>query len=243
MSQIRETAEIFQRILRLKSFPVGIKLCQRPEELSKGKIPTEKLSLCQMVKLASQGKWQLSCPKDQMGCFTAQLILGFRPQTEKDVEHHIKQFTDDREIAENILVVKPKFKAGEIEGILVGPLENFEPDIVVLIIDSAQALPLIEAYGSTTGKDLSFRNGTSSALCSYGVVVSHQTQLPNLAIPCVGAKRYGLFQDYELIFTIPSKYLEVIAQALLKLEETNKLHIPIVNGFLSPTKPVNYLLG
>jgi len=147
MSQIRETAEIFQRILRLKSFPVGIKLCQRPEELSKGKVPTEKLSLCQMVKLASQGKWQLSCPKDKMGCFTAQLMLGFRPQSEKDIEHHIKQFTDNREIAENILVVKPKFKTGEIEGILVGPLENFEPDVAVLIIDSAQALPLLEAYG------------------------------------------------------------------------------------------------
>ena len=243
MNKLQEIAEVYQRTLKLKTFPVGLKLCKNTEELSKGKIPIEKLTLCQMVKLSSQGKWQLSCPKDKMGCFTAQLILGFRPQTEKDVEHHIKQFTDNREIAESILAVKPKFKTDEIEGILVGPLENFETDIAVLIIDSAQALPLIEAYGSTTGKDLSFRNGTSSALCSYGVVVSHQTQLPNLAIPCVGAKRYGLFQDYELIFTIPNKYLEVIAQALLKLEETNRLHLPIVNGFLSPTKPVNYLLG
>ena len=239
----KEMAEIFNRILALRLYPVGVKLCKSENELTVGKIPIEKLSFCQMVKLAGQGKWQLACPKDQMGCFTAQLMFGFRPQIEKDVEHHMKQFTDNREIAEAIIANKPKFKMNEIEGILTGPLGNFEPDLVILIVDSAQALPLIEAYGAATGNDLSFRNGTSSALCSYGAIVAYQTQQPNLSIPCIGAKRYGLFQDYELIFTMPLESAKKIASTLLEFEQTNRLHLPIVNGFISPNKPVNYLLG
>jgi len=242
MSKTKEIAEVFKRTLALKSNPVAVKFCQSSEELKAGTIPSEKLTFCQMVKLAAQGKWQLSCPKDQMGCFTAQLIFGFRPQGEKDVEHHMKQFTDNREIAENVIAVKPKFKLGEIEGILVGPLENFEPNLVILIVDSGQSLPLIEAYGIATGKDLSFRNGVSSALCSYGAVVSYQTKKPNLSIPCIGAKRYGLFQDYELIFTMPFELAKTISNALLELERTNRLHLPIVQAFISPTKPVDYLL-
>ncbi|MEO0093352.1 MAG: DUF169 domain-containing protein [candidate division WOR-3 bacterium] len=239
MSQ-KEMAEVFKRTLALKSYPVGVKFCRNSKELKTGKFPSEKLTFCQMVKLAGQGKWQLSCPKDQMGCFTAQLIFGFRPQTEKDIEHHMKQFTDNREIAENMIAVKPKFKLGA--GILVGPLENLEPDLVMLIVDSGQALPLIEAYAAATGKDLSFRNGVSSALCSYGAVVAYQTQKPNLSIPCIGAKRYGLFQDNELIFTIPFETVKMIEEKLLELEKTNRLHIPIVQGYLSPTKPIDYLL-
>jgi hypothetical protein len=47
-------------ILRLRQFPVGVKLCQRAEELNDGKIPSEKLTFCQMIKLAGQGKWQLA---------------------------------------------------------------------------------------------------------------------------------------------------------------------------------------
>lgn len=242
MNRIKEVAEIFKRTLCLRLYPVGVKLCKRLDELSSGKIPSEKLTLCQMVKLASQDKWQLSCPKDYMGCRTAQFILGFRLQEEKDIDHHMRQFTGDREIAKNMIAAKPKFKLGEIEGIVVGPLGNFEPDLVILIVDSAQTLPLIEAYAVATGNDLSFRNGVSSALCSYGVVVSYQTQQPNLSIPCFGAKRYGLFQDYELIFTIPFDSAVTISNVLLEFEKTNRLHLPVLNAFISPTKPIDYLL-
>lgn len=242
MNGMTELADVFQRTLRLKSYPVGVKFCSSLDELNNGKVPTEKISFCQMVKLVSQGKWRLSCPKDRMGCFTAQMIFGFRPQSEKDVEYHIKQFTDKREIAESMIACKPKFKVGEIEGILVGYLGDYTADLVVLIVDSAQALPLIEAYVVSTGKDISFRNGVSSALCSYGVVVSYQTGEPNLSIPCVGAKRYGLFQDYELAFTVPFEVAQTLANTLVEFEKTDKLHLPVVSGYLSPIKPFNYLI-
>jgi len=58
----------------------------------------------------------------------------------------------------------------------------------------------------------------------------------------VGAKRYGLFQDNELVFTLPLDSALKIKEGLLMLEKTNRLHLPIVNGFLSPTKPVDYLI-
>ncbi|MCM8827452.1 MAG: DUF169 domain-containing protein [Candidatus Omnitrophica bacterium] len=242
MEDFKKISDELKRILSLKSYPVAVSFCRSMDELTKGKLPTEKLTFCQMVKLASQGKWKLSCPEDYMGCFTAQMIFGFRAPNEKDLKHHMMQFTDNEEIANKIIAVKPKLKLSEIKGILVGPLEDFEPDFVILILDSAQALVIIEAYGSITGEDFSFRNGTSSALCSYGVVVSYQTNKPNLSVPCVGAKRYGLFQDTELAFILPWESTKKIYQSLLELERTSRVHLPIVNGFLSPTIPVNYIL-
>lgn len=242
MEELRKISSELKRILSLKSYPVAVKFCKTDGDLAEGKIPTEKLTFCQMVKLASQGKWKLSCPSDYMGCFTAQMIFGFRPPDEKDLKHHMMQFTDNQEIAKKIIEAKPKLNLGEIKGLLVGPLEDFVPDFVILIVDSAEALVVIEAYGAVTGEDLSFRNGTSSALCSYGVVVAYQTNKPNLSVPCVGAKRYGLFQDNELAFVLPWDSTKRVYESLLELEKTSRLHLPIVNGYLSPTIKVDYLL-
>ncbi|MEO0098971.1 MAG: DUF169 domain-containing protein [candidate division WOR-3 bacterium] len=226
-----------KEILSLKGHPVGVKFCRTAEELNRGKIPTEKITFCQMVKISSQGGYFFSCPKEQMGCLTAQFIFGFRAVEEVDIEHHQKQFGINRETAERLIAIKPKLRIGEIKGILVAPLGEFEPELVILILDSAQALPMLEVVAAVTGKDFSFRNGISSALCSYGAVVSYQTQEPNLSIPCFGAKRFGLFQDSELVFTLPWTLVEKILPTLEKWRATNQIHLPIVQAYRSPTNP------
>jgi uncharacterized protein (DUF169 family) len=231
-----------ERILRLRTHPVGVKLCEKEEDLARGSVPSAKVSLCQMVKGAAHGGWTLACPKDQMGCFTAQMILGFREAGEKDVEHHRAQFAKDAEIARALMEIKPKLGVGAIEGVLVGPLNDFEPHLLILLVDAHQALGLIGAFAYSRGEALQFTNGVSSAVCSYGVVFSHQTQRPNLTVPCVGSKRYGLMQDHELIFTLPFAMAEEMLGNMKEMQAAKKFPIPIVSGFLSPTIPVNYLV-
>ena len=231
-----------ERILRLRTHPVGVRLCEKAEDLARGSVPSAKVSLCQMVKGAAHGGWTLACPKDQMGCFTAQMILGFREAGEKDIEHHQAQFAKDAEIARALMEIKPKLGLGAIEGVLVGPLGDFEPHLLILLVDAHQALGLIEAFAYSRGEALPFTNGVSSAVCSYGVVYVHQTQKPNLTVPCVGSKRYGLMQDYELIFSFPFAVAEEMLENMKEMQATKKFPIPIVSGFLSPTIPVNYLV-
>jgi uncharacterized protein (DUF169 family) len=237
-----ELSPEFQRLLRLRTYPVGVRLCPSEEELTQGRVPAVKLTLCQMIKGAAHASWQLACPREQMGCFTAQLILGFRQQTEKDVEHHMRQFTDDEQVARRMIENKPKLPFGQMAGVLTGPLGGFPPDVVVFVVDALQALGLIEAYTYSTGESLSFVNGVSSAACSYGVVAAYQSGKPNLAIPCVGAKRYGQLQDNELLFTVPLAAAETMLANAQAMERGGKWPIPIVGGFLSPTIPVNYVL-
>lgn len=242
LMNLPESSREFQRLLRLRTYPVGVRLCPAEEELAQGKVPAVKLTLCQMIKGAAHAGWQLACPKDQMGCFTAQLILGFRQQTEKDVEHHVRQFTDDEQVARRMIENKPKLPFGQMAGVLTGPLGEFPPDVLVFVVDALQALGLIEAYTYSTGESLSFVNGVSSAACSYGVVAAYQSGKPNLAIPCVGAKRYGQLQDNELLFTVPLAVAETMLANAQAMEQGGKWPIPIVGGFLSPTIPVNYVL-
>ena len=239
---MKDISEIFQRILRLKLYPVGVKFCKKSNELKIGKIPNEKLSFCQMVRIVSQSKWTLACPSDQMGCTIAQVNFGFRKPDESDIQLYLQRLTDKREIAQSIINVKPKLKPNEIKGLLFGPLEKFEPDVIFLIIDSAQALVLMRAYGVATGNDLTFRTGASSNVCAYGGIISYNTLLPNLTIPCAGAKRHGLYQDNELIFVTPLQTAKTIADTMLHMEKINTLSFPIIQGYLSSSKPVDYLI-
>jgi len=241
-TNLSESSREFQRLLRLRTCPVGVRLCSSEEDLAQGKVPAVKLTLCQMIKGAAHAGWQLACPKDQMGCFTAQLMLGFREQTEEDVEHHVRQFTDNKQVARRMIENKPKLPFGQMAGVLTGPLGGFSPDVVVFVVDALQALGLIEAYTYSTGENLSFVNGVSSAACSYGVIATYQSGRPNLSIPCVGAKRYGQLQDNELLFTVPLAVSEAMLANAQAMEQGGKWPIPIVGGFLSPTIPVNYVL-
>jgi len=240
---MKQMAVDLEGLLRLSTHPVGVRLCEETKDLSGERIPAAKVSLCQMVKGAAQGGWRLACPKEQMGCFTAQMILGFREPGEKDVEHHQKQFVKDGEVARSLMEIKPKLSVGAIAGVLVGPLGDFEPHLMILLVNAHQALGLIEAFAYSRGEALPFTNGVSSAVCSYGVVYVHQTQKPNLTVPCVGSKRYGLMQDHELIFSFPFAMAKEMLENMKEMQAAKKFPIPIVSGFLSPTVPVNYLLN
>ncbi len=230
-----DMASEFRRLLALKSAPVGVKLCRSEAELAPGKVPQEKLTLCQMVKGAAGAGWVIACPAEMMGCFTAQMILGFREPSEKDVKHHVLQFTEDEEVARRMVEAKPKFPVGEFRGVLAGPLGSVEADVAVFIVDAFQALGLIEAYTFSRGESLSFLNGVSSAVCSYGVVTVYTTGKPNLSVPCVGAKRYGTFQDHELVFTMPAALVEPLLENALAMEKAGKWPLPLAGAFRSPT--------
>jgi uncharacterized protein (DUF169 family) len=242
MNNLKQMNDNITRILKLKLYPVGVKFCHNANELKPGKIPNEKLSFCQMVHLVAQSNWTLACPSDQMGCTIAQVNLGFRKKDQSDINLYLQKLTDKREIAESIINVKPKLNFNEISGLLFGALDNIEPDLVFLIIDSAQALVLMRAYGFATGNDLTFRTGASSNVCAYGAIISYLTELPNLTIPCAGGKRHGLFQDNDLIFVSTVKDAQMIAEAMVEMEKKNYLNFPIIQGYLSPTKPVDYLI-
>ncbi|MEO0075897.1 MAG: DUF169 domain-containing protein, partial [candidate division WOR-3 bacterium] len=190
MKQISET---FQRILKLKLYPVGVKFCKQEKDLQNGIVPKEKLSFCQMVHLVSQSKWTLSCPSDHMGCTIAQVNFGFRKKDDSDIQLYLQKLTNKPEIAESIINVKPKLNYNEIKGLLIGSADAIDFDVIFLIIDSAQALVIMRAFGFATGKDMTFRTGASSNVCAYGAILSYLTELPNLTIPCAGGKRHALY--------------------------------------------------
>lgn len=208
---MKETSETFQKLLKLKLYPVGVKFCKKEDHLKSGTIPKEKLSFCQMVHLVSQSKWTLSCPSDQMGCTIAEVNFGFRPKDDTDIQLYLQKLTDKPEIAESIINVKPKFKLNEIKGLLIGPANSIDSD-------------------------------ASSNICAYGAIISYLNDLPNLTIPCAGAKRNGLYQDSDLIFVASTKDAKIIADAMLEMEKKNYLNFPIIQGYLSPTKPVDYII-
>lgn len=239
---MQAVSENFINLLKLKYLPVGVKICKDKKELEKGRIVSEPLGFCQLIKISAQGTLFLSCSKDKIGCFTAQLILGIREYSEKDLKHHIAQFTDNPEVAQKLIEIKPKFNLNEVEGFLVGPPDEFDYDVLFLIVDSIQALVLLEAFCTANGVDLDFKNGVSSALCSYGCVYVYKERKPNLVIPCVGARKYGLFQDNELCFVFPKEEVGKVVKQLIEFKKKSRLHLPIVQGFLSPVNKPDYFL-
>ena len=54
---VKQISVDLERILRLRTHPVGVRLCEKAEDLTKGNVPSAKVSLCQMVKGAAHGGW------------------------------------------------------------------------------------------------------------------------------------------------------------------------------------------
>ncbi len=75
-----------EHFLRLKTFPVGLKLLEDPDELSANpwlRRPQEKLSLCQLITIVRTFDWTVGGTADDLVTSAVQAFSGWpnRPST------------------------------------------------------------------------------------------------------------------------------------------------------------------
>ncbi|MHA1264918.1 MAG: DUF169 domain-containing protein [Candidatus Helarchaeota archaeon] len=208
---INEKIHQIQKILKIKYYPVGIKIlhnCKTHEGAAFQ--PTDfKKRFCYYVKLAAEGASFLLKDVLDPDCYSPYICLGF--------------------IEPEYVEVLPHIKPASTTAILLGPLQHFTRpvDSIIFIVNAKQAMLISNAIYRITRKKLSINFGVSMAVC--GDIVAHTIteKTPNLSMLCHGARIFSNFSDEELVFGIPYELFPKLYSALMKLEKIQEFELKI----------------
>ena len=203
LKQINETINLY---IKPQTFPLALKLCQSDSELpERVRMPVRdmgyQITLCQGYGIARRFRWAVAIGREDQCCVGGASAMGFiaeRPNEEQE----------------------KRLETGKYSHLLIAPIEiaDFEPDLILLYTNSAQAMRLAQSATRGAGDSVS---AIASGGADCGDIVARTTKSDQcqFILPSGGDRVFGGTQDNELIFTIPRSKTEGIINGL---EETHK---------------------
>jgi uncharacterized protein (DUF169 family) len=224
----RAWGEELQQRLRLKTFPLAVKLLEKEADIPHGaqrplRDLGHHLSVCQAYQISRREGTVVAMLKEDMWCFEPVVGYGLAEAPSYFLEGH-NRFPDDvttleagRHYAEQF----PRLELGRYIGVVSAPLKtsDFEPDLVLIYCDSAQLSLLLLARECKEGYNLKCAL-SSHAACVYAVVPALQNGQCQVAVPCRGDHYVAMAGDDEMIFTIPRDRLEDLIAGLSYVSRT-----------------------
>ena len=199
-----------EKFLRLKTFPVGLRLLEDPEDLKRNKWlrrPTEKLSLCQLITIVRTFDWTVGGTADDLVTQGCASVLGLSPLDEfvTSGEMRSKVWLENKQDAALCESVMQRIPYGKYKAFMIAPLayDPFDPDIVLIYANPAQMSIMINAIQFDNFKRLTFYSVGESS-CSDVIGRCFVDREPAISIPCYGERRFGHASDDELAIGLPS---------------------------------------
>jgi len=224
----KDYSEELERRLRLKTFPLAIKLLTGEEEIpAQARRPLRDfghhLSLCQGYQMARRGGETLAMLKEDNWCFEPVVGYGLAEPPEYFLEGNnryprdVKTQAAGRHYAQEF----PRLETGKYIGLLFGPLRtaDFKPDVVMVYCDPEQLSLLLLGRENKDGYNLKC-SLSSHAACVYAVVPAVQSGQCQVAIPCRGDHYSAMASDNEMIFTVPEGKMNDLLDGLRYVEGT-----------------------
>lgn len=227
LDQVREYGIEFERRLRLRTYPLGIKLIERDEDIpADAKRPLRDFGahfdLCQLYATSRREGLTIVAKKGDHWC--PEPVIGYGlaepPQEFLDGHNRYPQDVATLQAGKNYARDFPRLPTGRYVGVMSAPLGTIPvvPDVIVLYVDTEQLSLLMLAREHRDGNDLPVRM-SSHAACVYGVVPSISTGECQVALPCRGYRYLAMAGNDEMIFSIPCARVEEIIIALRFLEK------------------------
>jgi len=226
------------RLLRLRAFPVSVNLLKSTQGIPRTvKIPTSGYTFCQLVALARLNGGAQAGTVDSIVCAFATSVLGMTdfPEDIRTGKRPLR-ISRSEENYEKFVTSLPKIKTGTFEAVITSPLHKtpLDPTIVIVSGTPAQMMRILNAITWISGERIQFSSTGHAGVCAEGVAAPYLAGKPQLGIPCMGGRMFGLHQDDEMLMGIPGDQLEGIVKAV---EETEKagLTFPVM-GWICPPK-------
>jgi uncharacterized protein (DUF169 family) len=240
----REYGEELENRLRLKTFPVALKLLKSVQEIPEGAIRPVKdlgyhLSLCQAFQISRREGKVMAMLKTDHWCCEPVIGFGLGEPPAYFLEGHNRYPRDvatleaGRHYAEEF----PRLEIGTYVGTACSPLRTtpFEPDVVIVYCDSSQLCLLLLGREHKEGYNLKCAI-SSHAACVYGVLPALQAEECQVAVPCRGDHYRAMAGDEEMIFSVPHGQLDDLMFGLRSIEKTGS-KLP-TGYFLRPESPL-----
>lgn len=198
-----------EHFLRLRSFPVGLKLLEKEQELSSNpwlRRPQEKLSLCQLVTIVRTFDWTVGGTADDLvtpGCASV-LGLAELPEFVTDGSMRNVVWLENKEDAAACEAVIQRISYGKYKAFMLAPTayDPFIPDIVLIYGNPAQMSLMVNAIQYDRFERMVFYS-VGETSCSDVIGRCFVDRTPALSIPCYGERRFGHAADDELAIGLP----------------------------------------
>jgi uncharacterized protein (DUF169 family) len=221
------------RLLRLRTTPIGMKLFETVEEMEKIprlRRPSAIHTTDQVVGQASRNGWTVGVTMDDLVGAQCGVVIGLHPRDDEwlsgDRMNGVWYSTlEDASAHQHAMDVVP---FGVYEAMAVSPLASGRldpPDVCLLYATPAQMILFINGLQWTGYQKLEWGCvGESACADSWGRAL--KTGEPSLSIPCYAERRYGGVMEDELLMAIPPRFLPGVIAGLDALAR-NGLRYPI----------------
>lgn len=221
------------RLLRLKTTPIGMKLFERVEDMEiipKLRRPSDIHTTDQIVGQAARLGFTVGITQEDLVGAQCRAVIGLGPQDatwRAGKSYSGVWYATDADAAahQQAMDVVPY---GKYKAMAVSPLASARldpPDICLIYATPGQMIIFINGLQWSGYKKLNWGVvGESACADSWGRALA--TGEPSLSLPCFAERRYGGVLDEEMLIALPPKFLpKAIAgmQALAK----NGLRYPI----------------
>ena len=247
-----EIKELFlanvKKYIRPQTDPVAVKLVFDDTPAPEGAImPMEKygypLTLCQGVSAARRMGLTMVLRMEDNACPPQLCAFGYLPQENLLAgKVTVPGYAGNEEAAKKIEAANVLLKEAP-KAIWIAPYETatFEPDVVIVYGNSAQATRLAQGYAYYTGDGV--KSYTLGRLACAGYINKvFVNQEPTIVIPGGGERVFGTTADDELAFSLPVKDLETTAKGIEAVHAAGYARYP--TGFAGitakPTLPGKY---
>ena len=240
MKTIDEFASAVETYIRPATLPIAIKMLETEENLPENiRMPKKDFGVqlipCQAFFLSRKHGIPLAMLKGDFNtdlCATGSIIFGIAPPIDwwldgnTAFETYVKTLEAAATAEKNVF----RFEFGRYAGFLSSPLRKakFEPDVVMVYCNSAQAMSLVAASRYEDGLPIT-TTISARAVCSDSVVQSIQTRKCQLSIPCGGDRSLAYAGVDEIVFTAPVDKLHTIIEGL---ENSSKTRAPPIMRIL-----------
>lgn len=225
MQKWHQSGAIISRYVRPATFPLAVRIAREDADLDGDfRRPPAKNFLCQNLTMARRYGWTIKVLPEDCSCLLARGVYGWEEADASDASGllnfslglYASSVENERRFFESLPALERAAK-----GVVVSPLEwtKIEPDVVLIFGNAAQMMRLIQAYLYVKGGVLDFTAAGRVGSCSDGIVKAFLNQEPRLVILGNGDRVWGMAQDDELLFALPSGQ---IGELLEGLEVTHK---------------------
>jgi len=230
--------------------PVGVNLV-RDAALIEGlkiKVRGKRLAICQQIAYSRMYSWSTWADAETSHCALGAACTGMIPPPQRVIDGTVNAgvYQENQQAAAAMQRLMPRVEQG-VAGVLTYPLarpfKEVTPDLVVIYVNSAQAMRFVQAFLYHQGGEFVMRSSGDAGVCARAVAQVTLTGEPTVEIPCMGDRRFAMAQDHELIVGIPFEWLERTAEGLAA---THKAGIRYPIPFQIPSEcelPPDYITG
>lgn len=246
MIALKQVLDSINFYIRPQTFPLAIKMSEGeiPEKARRPlKIFGFPITICQAVGIARRYGWTLALTKEDNNCPFGGLALGFLPPKEGWLEGAYLGPAPNKEVAIKMAQTMRRLEYGKYDYVLISPLHSadFEPNFILIYGNSAQVMRLVQGRLYFEGGALVCQTAGSFDCADIipGTILNDECQV---ILPCGGDRVFGLTQDDEMAFTIPSSKIEITLKGLEAGHKSGLQRYPIPSFLrFQPQFPPSYV--